>query len=331
MVKLGSNVLRRVISYLHRGDPRCLIGPRIGEDAAVIDSKGIDRIVIHTDPITGAERLIGTLSVIVPSNDVSCEGGDPRWLSISILLPEFYPEDRLLEICTQIRDSCNRFNIDIVGGHTEYTPSLSRPIIVSTCIGTCRKPLDKRKISENDFIILARSPGIEAALVLVTDMRDRLKSLDTDTVRRIESFINDLAIIGLARKVRDYVKAMHDPTEGGILQALFELSRACSRDIEIWLSEIRIREEVSKVCKDAGIDPLRSLSSGSLLVIVDKENLQTVLDILRKETNGEANIIGRVRERSSNPCLYVLEHEKGRVAYTVCEDIADQVMSIFSK
>ncbi len=317
-----------MINIVHRGDIRCVIGPRIGEDAAVLDLRGIKNIVIHTDPITGAENMIGKLSIIVPSNDVACEGGDPRWISITMLLPENYPDDKIMNICRQIREECDKLGIDIVGGHSEYTPSLTRPILVSTCIGTCQRPLDKRKICENDLIVLARSPGIEASLIIVTDMREKLTNIDDETVKRILSFQNELSIVHLAREVRDYVVAMHDPTEGGIFQALYELARASMRDIEIWLSNIKIRDEVRKVCEMVGIDPLRSLSSGCLLAIVNKENVDTVIDSLRKHVGDEVSIIGAVRNVSREPRLYVLDREHGNVVLTISEDVPDQVMSI---
>jgi len=328
VVKLSSELLGRMIRIIHRGDTRCMIGPRIGEDAAVIDIEGLKNIVVHSDPITGAENMIGRLSVIVPSNDVACEGGDPRWISITMLLPENYNEDKIVRICEQIREECDRLDIDVVGGHSEYTPSLSRPIIVSTCIGTCSRPLDKRRIGEDNLIVLARSPGIEASLVIATDMRDRLRNIDEKIIEKVMSFQNELSIVPLARAIRDHVIAMHDPTEGGIFQALYELARASMRDFEVWLSSIKVRDEIRKICEIARIDPLRSLSSGCLIAIVSRENLDIVMDLLKKHVKDEVSVIGRVRARSERPSLYVLDKEHGRLMFTISEDVPDQVMSI---
>jgi len=328
VVKLDSRTLRTVVKALHRGDLRCVVGPEIGEDAAVIDIRGLKNLAIHSDPITGAESMIGTLSVIVPSNDVACEGAEPRWLSVCMMLPENYPEDRILDICRQIREACDRYGIDVIGGHTEYAPSLSRPIIVSTCMGPCVKPLSKRRISEGDLIVLARSPGIEASIIIITDLRDRLGDIDENVIRRVREYINDLSVIDLARAVRVYAVAMHDPTEGGIMQALYELAKASMRDVEMWLSEVRVRYEIAEVCRRVGVDPLRALSSGSLLVVVDKGEVEHVLDILRRMTGGEAAVIGMVRALSQDPSLYVLDRKGGDVICRVCEDVPDQIMSI---
>jgi len=328
VVKLRGDLLKNVISIVHRGDLRCIVGPRIGEDAAVIDVSGLKNIVIHTDPITGAENMIGRLSVIVPSNDVACEGGDPRWISITMLFPESYPDSKIMMICNQIREECNKLGIDIVGGHSEYAPSLTRPIIVSTCIGTCTRPLDKRKIREGNLIVLARSPGIEASLIIVTDMREKLHNIDQRIIEKVLSFKDELSIVSLARKIRDHVVAMHDPTEGGIFQAVYELARASMRNIEIWLSNIKVRDEIKKICETVGIDPLRSLSSGCLLAIVEKKNVDIVIDALSRDVGDEVSIIGVVRDLCREPRLYVLDREQGSVVLTISEDVPDQVMSI---
>jgi hydrogenase expression/formation protein HypE len=85
--KLSSRELHgRVLSRLGgRRGPETIIGPSIGEDAAVIDL-GTMELVVHTDPITEAGALAGRLAVIVSSNDVAVTGARPRWVSLAILL-----------------------------------------------------------------------------------------------------------------------------------------------------------------------------------------------------------------------------------------------------
>ena len=85
--KLPQAFLERLLNRLPAGDPRVRIGPRVGEDAAVIDM-GDRYLVAKTDPITFATDRIGWYLVNINANDVACMGADPKWLLVTCLLPE---------------------------------------------------------------------------------------------------------------------------------------------------------------------------------------------------------------------------------------------------
>ncbi len=333
MVKLRSDVLEKIISKLHIGDTRCLLGPKIGEDASIIDISGLKYLIIHTDPITGASSISGWLSIVIPANDVSVQGGIPRWISTCILLPENYPEDKILSLVNQMYDACKMLNIDIVGGHTEYCPVIDRPLIISTCIGISNRPIKTSNARPGDLIVMIRSAGIEAALVLISDMYDKLKDrVRDDIINRIRTFYRELSIVDIARNISEYVNSMHDPTEGGVLQGLYEVARASNTCIEVWLSEIPVRPEIHEVCKVVGIDPLKSLGSGCLIVSTSAENLENIVNKVKTQVpESEIRVIGRVLKYIDNPHVKVLDRKDGSLLYTINNDIPDGVMLLWSK
>jgi len=74
--KLPIEHLRSLLAELPQNDPRLLIGPQVGEDAAVIDA-GDRCLVVATDPITFATDQIGQYAVHINANDVAVLGARP--------------------------------------------------------------------------------------------------------------------------------------------------------------------------------------------------------------------------------------------------------------
>ena len=72
--KLPPPMLDRLLRRFAPSDPRLIVGPQMGEDAAVIDF-GATYLVAKTDPITFATGEIGWYAVNVNANDIAVMGG----------------------------------------------------------------------------------------------------------------------------------------------------------------------------------------------------------------------------------------------------------------
>ncbi|MEM1544774.1 MAG: AIR synthase related protein, partial [Candidatus Bathyarchaeia archaeon] len=229
--KLDYDLLRCLISDLKPSE-RVIVGPKIGEDAAVIDMH--DRYLVATsDPITFATDLIGWYAVHVNANDVATMGAKPLWFLATILLPEGRTDERMVrEIFAQMKDACNLLNVALIGGHTEITPELPRPIVIGTMLGEVDK--DKLVTSSGaqvgDVILVTKGVPIEGTAIIAREKEDELKKrgIPSETVERAKMFLFDPGI----SVVRDAliacsvanVHAMHDPTEGGLARGLWELA-----------------------------------------------------------------------------------------------------------
>jgi hydrogenase maturation factor len=251
-----------------------VIGPAVGEDAAVVRLKG-DLLVAKSDPITLAGRDLGRYLVQVNANDIAVMGAQPRWLLLTILLPPGHgAAGRFSTIMRQVQNACDEANIALVGGHSEVTEGLSRPIAVGAMLGELSgsRILDKSKIRPGDELFLTGSIAIEGTAALARDFRSvlRARGLGSRFLRRAANLLFEPGIsivreAGVAAAIAQ-VRALHDPTEGGIIAAVHELGVRSKCGIHLEADSIPILPETFTVCRALGLDPLRLLASGSMLV-----------------------------------------------------------------
>jgi hydrogenase expression/formation protein HypE len=273
----GKVPLELLSSLLPASSPRgagVVVGPAVGEDAAVVRMKG-ELLVAKSDPITLASRDLGRYLVAVNANDIAVMGAKPRWLLLTVLLPPSRQAGRQFStIMRQVQEACNEANIALVGGHSEITDGLSRPIAVGTMLGEIygSRILDKTMIRPGDELFMTGSIAIEGTAALARDFRSMLRSrgLGARILRRagdllFEPGISIVRAAEIAAEI-EHVRALHDPTEGGILGAVFELGVRSGCGMLLDVDSIPILPETSAVCQALGLDPLRLLASGSLLI-----------------------------------------------------------------
>ncbi|WP_435349082.1 AIR synthase family protein [Haloarchaeobius sp. HRN-SO-5] len=269
-----------VVSRTGASDPRVLQGPAYGEDTAAI-RLGDDVLVVNSDPISLAVDRIGTLGVNVACNDVAASGGDPEWLTTVLFLPD--PDEGVLdEVTAQLDVESTRLGVSIVGGHSEYDASRSTPLLVLTCFGLADEYVPTSGARPGDRILVTKSAGIEATAILASDFEDLVGGdVRPGVVERGVTFYDDVSVLPEAAIVADYAHAMHDPTEGGLVDGLLEMAVASGVTLEVDPSAIPVRDETRQLCRAAGVDPLRTFGSGALLAAVPVEATDEVSDRLQ--------------------------------------------------
>lgn len=280
-----STLLRAVYPFLGRKSRSLLIGPGIGRDAAAI-KYGNKVLVFSTDPITGTATHIGRHSVHINANDIATAGARPKWYLCTILLSPDADEISLRHIMADADNAAKGLGIAVVGGHTEVTPGLTRPIIAGFMIGetTKQRLLSSEGGREGDKVLLTKTAGLEGTAILASDYRNKLRDLEPKTLDRARKFSEQISVVKealTAARVKG-VHAMHDPTEGGVLNGLWELAEASNLGIEVDADRIPVAPETGRVCRVLGLDPLRLMSSGSLLVAVDSAKAETVARALKR-------------------------------------------------
>jgi hydrogenase expression/formation protein HypE len=282
--KLPADLLRSLLGRLP-ADPRVLVGPGIGRDAAVIDTGGSDLLVAKTDPITFASEMAGWHAVHVNANDIACTGAKPEWFLVTVLLPEGALPSLAEDLFAQITGACGALDIALVGGHTEITLGLDRPIVVGAMLGSV--PRDRLVRPDGarpgDVLILTKGIAIEGTSVLAREAPERLRVPD-ETIEAARGFLTDpgISVVSDARAACEaaQVHVMHDPTEGGLATALYELAEASGVGIDIDRDAINVLPATAQVCAAAGLDPLGLLASGALLIAVDESDCGAVLAAL---------------------------------------------------
>jgi len=279
-----------VLARTGAANPDLLAGPAFGEDAAAIRVGG-ETLVVSTDPISLAAERIGQLAVAVASNDVAACGGRPEFLLCTVLLPR--ADTTVLDTITgQLDAESTRLGLTIAGGHTEVVAGLDRPLCSLTCFGVADRFVSTSGAAPDDRILLTKGAGIEATGVLATDFRDRL-DLPAETLDRATAALDDLSVMPETAVLAPVATAMHDPTEGGVLEGLIEIALASGTTLDVDRDAIHVREETRAVCDALDVDPLRVLGSGALLATVGADDVDDVSNALAEEGIVAAEI-GRV-------------------------------------
>jgi hydrogenase expression/formation protein HypE len=285
--KLPADLLARLLSQVPVQDPRVLVGPGIGMDCAVVDH-GDTLLVYKSDPVTFATDQIGLYTVQVNANDIATTGAVPKWLLMTLLLPEAGTTSTLVEgIFGQIHAACRQMNVALIGGHTEITHDLNRPIAVGAMVGEVEKDrlITPRGAQPGDRILLTKGVPIETTAILAREFPERLRhALSPLELKQAAHFLTEPGI-SVLRDARialsaGKVSAMHDPTEGGLTTALWELAQASGRSLRVDLTAVPIPDLSACVCRVFDIDPLASIASGALLLTVAPEDSHMVRQAL---------------------------------------------------
>ena len=281
--KLPSHLLAHLLSQTPIHDPQVLLGPGIGHDCAVVDG-GAQLWVIKSDPITFVTDDIGWYVVQINANDIATTGATPRWLMATILLPEQRTTATLAErIHQQIYTACQEINVSLIGGHTEITYGLDRPIVVGTLIGEVARDslITPRGAKPGDRILLTKSVPIEATAILAREYSEQIsQALTSDELTQARGYlykpgISVLRDAQLASQAGQ-VSAMHDPTEGGLLAALWELAQASNCQLVIDLEKVPISDLSAHICRVFKIDPLAAIASGALLLTAPQRDAPSI-------------------------------------------------------
>ena len=307
--KLPMELLSRLLSDIDVRDPRVALGARAGEDAALIDM-GDRYLVAKTDPITFATDLIGWYLVQVNSNDLAAMGATPRWLMTTLLLPEGTTEEQTEAIFGQLLEACNSLDITLIGGHTEITYDLPRPIAMGALLGEVAK--DRVVLSSGarvgDSIVLTQGIAIEGTSILAREAEDALvaEGVSQEVIERAKSFLftPGISVAKAASIVCDTtdVHAMHDPTEGGVATALMELATAAGVGLTVEAERIPILPECRAICDALSLDPLGLIASGALLATLSTPDAERLVIALGRE-GIPASVIGKVMPKSDGLCL----------------------------
>src|SRR6266581_2583411 len=299
-------LLRTVYTNLGRRDKRVLVGPGIGRDSAAVKQNGTV-LVFTADPITGTPSHIGQHSVEINANDIATTGARPKWYLCTILLPIGTREKSLKEIAREIHETAKRLGITVVGGHTEATLGIDRPIISGFMIGETRgRVLSAEDGRPGDSILLTKTAGLEGTAILARDNAALLKKkgVPEKLLKLARSYQGQISVVEealLTAKLKG-VHALHDPTEGGVLNGLWEMAEASGLGVEVWAEKIPVAPATNVICLTLGLDPLKLMSSGTLLLAVEPTRRSAVQKALQK-THTRLTEIGRLTTRAKGRVL----------------------------
>ena len=300
--KLDPALLTELLGQNEIRDERVEIRPGIGRDICAIRQDG-RYLVAKTDPITFATDRIGWYTVHVNANDVATAGAEPKWFLVTVLLPENDTDEKLVkDIWNDLRKALEGIDCELCGGHTEVTVGLDRPILVGNMLGEvpADRLVNKNNTRPGDRILMTKGVPVEGTAIMAIEKPERLREEFSEAdVERGRRFLDYPGISVLKEAMAackaGTIHAMHDPTEGGIATGLWELAKATGFGLRVRRERIKLLEPGTMFCRALGLDPLGTISSGTLLMCVPPEDAHSITLEIKKA--GENCIdIGEMRE-----------------------------------
>lgn len=298
--KIPPEILERIVmqplteSRTKRAD--VILRPTTGEDCCAIDTAG-EYCLLSTDPITGASKDIGYLAVQINCNDIYSSGAEPIGVLLTVLLPPHSGEDTLAEIMQGALRAAEERGIEILGGHTEVTAAVCQPILSAAVVGKTRgrRILATGAAKAGEDIVMTKWAGTEGTAILAQEWGEQAAAWLSPQELENAKALKDCLSVGAEAEIaaRHGASAMHDATEGGVLGAVWEVAACSGLGVDVFAEAIPVRAETKKLCDALGIDYLRLISSGTMIVAT--ENGQELTEKLRA-AGISAAVIGRLTE-----------------------------------
>ncbi|QGU94227.1 AIR synthase [Clostridium bovifaecis] len=283
----------------------------VGEDCSVINF-GEFECVVSTDPITGAENNIGKLAVHINSNDIASCGVEPLGILVTILAPPKTELEDIEVIMREINEETKKLDMEVLGGHTEITDAVNRIVVSCTAIGKAKegRAVATGGAQEGDDIIVTKQLCLEGTSILVNDYYDKVKDiLSKEEIDEAKKYIHRISVVREGKIGGEFgVNSMHDITEGGLLGALWEVAEGSKVGFTIYNEKLPISDITRRLCKLFSIDPLRFISSGSMLITC-KNGIELVK---RLKGNGiDATVIGNITKQNK----VLIENNEEKLVY----------------
>ena len=331
--KLPPQLLERLLGKLAPSDPRVVIGPRLGEDAAVLDMG--DRYLVATaDPVTFATDEAGWYALHVNANDIAVRGARPTWFLATVLLPEGAATQALVErLFADLGEACAELGVALIGGHTEVTAGLPRAIVSGCMLGEVEKDrlVTTGGARPGDTLLLTKGVPLEGAAIVARERAAEAgrRGVAADVVKRAQEFLRrpGISVVPEARAAcaAARVHAMHDPTEGGVATACWEMAQAADVGLRVDRERIPVLREGRVLCEAFGLDPLGTIASGSLLLAVDPGDAEGVVAACRG-AGVDCVAIGRVTDAAQGVSLVTGGHARPMPTFP-----QDEITRIFSE
>lgn len=307
--KVPENVLKRsVLKQIKTKRPEVILGAGIGEDCAAVALEPDEVMVLSTDPITGTTADAGRWAVMVSANDIASSGAEVVGMLICAMLPPGITEQEIRALMEQVESTCEELKIQVVGGHTEITDGVTRPILTVTGIGKVKKDklLATKGAKPGQDIVITKWIGLEGTSILAKERKEMLlERFPRHMIDEAVAYEDMLSVIPeAATAMKSNVSAMHDITEGGVFGALWEMAESAGVGLTVDLKELPIKQATVEICNFFDINPYELMSSGSMLIVTDRGH-DLVRELEKAHIHG--TVVGKITD--SNDRIVINEGE----------------------
>ncbi len=308
--KVSETILRRsVLKEIHNEREEIIVGAGVGKDCAIFTLKEDEVCVSATNSYSYDAQGIGIAVIYNVANNLAIKGAKPTGVSVTIMLPERARESHLKKVMAEITTACKEVGMEVIGGTTEVSNAVTRPIVSATAYGTLPKELaEEPSLKAEQDLVVTKWIGLQGTGFLANEGAELLRErFPRPFVEQAQSLLQYQSCIKEAERARELgVTNMHDISRMGIFGALWEFIRESNLGFEVFLKEIPIRQETVEVSEFFGINPYLLDGSGALLMAADQG--EVLVEELAKE-GIEATVIGRIKE--GNDKLMIKEDQAG--------------------
>jgi len=315
--KIDMNFFEKyIINRTGYNDENAVVKPEMGVDVGIIKT-GNKYIAVTTDPLyinpaLGLKKA-AWFALHILLSDLYTSGIKANYMSIDFNLPEDISDDEFKTIWDEINNEALKYNLNVITGHTARYEGCNYPMVGGiTLLGIGDNYITTKNAKIGDKIIMTKTCALEAAVQLSYIYEDYIeKNLGNNVTKNLKDMFYDMSCINEEILAINYgidkITSMHDATEGGLLNALYEIGYASNNGIFVDKNKIIIDENVKKLCGLFNINPLRSISEGTLLITIKKEYANEFLKILN-DNNIKSSIIGEVMDSSYG--IKIMENNK---------------------
>ena len=238
---------------------------------------------------------IGKLSVCGTINDLAVGGAEPMYLSASFIIEEGLGMDELKRVVESMAATARAAGVSIVTGDTKVVErGKGDKLFINTAgIGVVNGPeLTPANIKPGDVVIVSGTMGDHGIAIMTHRegiMMDSPVESDCAALHTLTMKIIAAAPSG--------VRAMRDPTRGGLATVLNELAASSGCCNTIRENDLPVKEAVRGACELLGFDPLYLANEGKLVAVVSSEDAGRALSAMKAHPLGmDAAVIGTVAE-----------------------------------
>ncbi|MCY0878890.1 MAG: AIR synthase family protein [Firmicutes bacterium] len=317
--------------YPHLGAPNeaVLFGPQSGVDVGVFRVAPGVVMAATTDPVFvvpqyGWDRA-SWFAVHILASDAATSGLTPRWMTVDLNLPLTMTTEDFETFWLGWDRAAKALGISIIAGHTARYEGCAFPMVGGATVmsvGPEDQFVTTAMAEAGDWILCTKGAAIEATALFAATFPEWIRDALGDDVYRAAdalftqmSVVRDAEIAAKAGVRARGVTAMHDATECGVVGGVYEIAESSQLGVELLDDAVIVRPEVAAVTQLVGIDPLISISEGTLLLTVKPEAQGRVVRAL-EEAGIPVSVIGRMlpadegRWRVSRGVRRPLEHPR---------------------
>ena len=282
------------------------------EDAALFEAPDA-RLAFTTDsyvvkPIFFPGGDIGRLAICGTVNDLSMRGARPLHLSAGFIIEEGLPIDDLERIVASMHAAADEAGVTIVCGDTKVVEkhAADKLFINTSGVGAVAPHVDisVSNARPGDSVIVSGTMGDHGVTVLSQRQGLQFKSIIRSDVAPLNGLVQEMLAACPG------IRAMRDPTRGGLATTLNEIARSSKVGIEIEEDRVPVSKAVERACELLGLDYLYLANEGKLVALVPKEETERLLKVMRNHVYGSgASVIGQVT--SERPGRVVIRNRFG--------------------